>query len=223
MKKICGIYKITSPSGKIYIGQSIDIKKRFSYYKGVHCKYQKRLLNSIKKYGFDKHKFEIIDYCLPEELNEKEKYYVDLYQTFNSKEGLNLLDGGGRKVFSDETKKKISDTLKRKKINVGKVVSLETREKMRQARLGKKHSQETKEKMSIAQSGEKHSQYGKPKSDATKEKISKKHLGKKLSEETRNKMKKRTGAKNGFYGKIHSKESKIKMSNTKKVKYGNVL
>ena len=51
----------------------------------------------------------------------------------------------------------------------------------------------------------------------------KKHLSKKLAEETRNKMKKRTGAKNGFYGKIHSKESKIKMSNTKKVKYGNVL
>jgi hypothetical protein len=33
MSKICGIYKITSPSGKVYIGQSVDIKRRFTTYK----------------------------------------------------------------------------------------------------------------------------------------------------------------------------------------------
>ena len=171
MKKICGIYKITSPSGKIYIGQSVDIKKRFSYYKGVHCRFQKRLLNSIKKHGWGKHKFEIIKECLPEQLNEFEKYYVDLFQTFNSKNGLNILDGGGRKIFSNETKKKISDTMKRKKIGIGKIFSEETRDKMRQARIGKKHSPDVIEKMSLAKKGEKHNMFGSKKSDATKEKI----------------------------------------------------
>lgn len=38
MDKNCGIYKITSPSGKIYIGQSIDIKRRWLDYKTrVNC------------------------------------------------------------------------------------------------------------------------------------------------------------------------------------------
>ena len=223
MKKICGIYKITSPSGRIYIGQSVDIKKRFSYYKGVHCKYQKRLLNSIKKYGFDKHKFEVIKECLPQELNELEKYYIDIFKTFNSHNGLNLLNGGNDRIFSDETKNKISDTLKRKKVNVGKVVSEYTREKMRQARLGKKHSPDVIEKMSLAKKGEKHNMFGSKKSDATKEKISAAHTGKKLSLKTRNKMKLRTGDKNGFYGKKHTEEAKKRMSETKKNKKRNVL
>jgi hypothetical protein len=33
--KICGIYKITSPSKKVYIGQSVDIITRCNYYKGL--------------------------------------------------------------------------------------------------------------------------------------------------------------------------------------------
>ena len=41
---VVGIYKITSPSGKIYIGQSIDIQKRFKHYKQLHnCKNPEKL------------------------------------------------------------------------------------------------------------------------------------------------------------------------------------
>lgn len=47
MNKI-GIYKITNPKGKIYIGQSIDIDKRINTYRLMHCKDQKLLYNSIK-------------------------------------------------------------------------------------------------------------------------------------------------------------------------------
>ena len=39
MEKICGIYKITSPSGRIYIGQSIDCPKRFKQYKSTRANY----------------------------------------------------------------------------------------------------------------------------------------------------------------------------------------
>ena len=60
---ICGIYKIISPSGKIYIGESENIPNRIYYYKIVSCKKQRRLYNSIKKYGWENHIFEIIEEC----------------------------------------------------------------------------------------------------------------------------------------------------------------
>jgi len=44
------IYKITNPSGKIYIGQTTNIHIRKSKYKNSNCKNQTRLFNSIKKY-----------------------------------------------------------------------------------------------------------------------------------------------------------------------------
>ena len=46
-----GIYKITSPSNKIYIGQSIDIEKRFYYYRKLYCLKQVKLYRSFIKIG----------------------------------------------------------------------------------------------------------------------------------------------------------------------------
>ncbi len=60
MKIICGIYKITNPKGRVYIGQSVDVRQRVYRYKMGHCESQSRLHRSILKYGWDKHKFEII-------------------------------------------------------------------------------------------------------------------------------------------------------------------
>lgn len=97
MKKICGIYKITSPSNSIYIGQSIDIALRWHHYKLGRSTKQILLHNSFKKYGVENHKFEVVEQCTHELLNEREKYYVDLYKTFNSDKGLNVRDGGGHK------------------------------------------------------------------------------------------------------------------------------
>jgi hypothetical protein len=109
MKIICGIYKIINPKGKIYIGQSIDILCRWRKHKNLKRIYKTRLYNSLKKYGIDKHKFEIIHECLPQQLNKFEKYYVDLYQTFNTKHGLNIRNGGGNTAkISEETILKMS-------------------------------------------------------------------------------------------------------------------
>ena len=52
--KMIGIYKITSPTKKVYIGQSVDIEKRFYTYKKMLCKQQVKLYNSFQKYGVDK-------------------------------------------------------------------------------------------------------------------------------------------------------------------------
>jgi hypothetical protein len=45
---ICGIYKITSPSGKIYIGESENIPNRIYYYKIVSCKNKEDFITLLK-------------------------------------------------------------------------------------------------------------------------------------------------------------------------------
>lgn len=54
------IYKITSPSNRVYIGLTQNTNKRFSIYKNLHCKNQKFLYNSLIKYGWDNHIKEIV-------------------------------------------------------------------------------------------------------------------------------------------------------------------
>ncbi len=139
--KIIGIYKITSPSGKIYIGQSIDIISRWATHKKAQVDSSTILYNSIKKYGADSHKFEVLCQCDIAELNNLEKYYIDLFQTFNSKHGMNIRDGGGSfGKHSEITKAKIS------KSHIGIKHSDKTKEKIRQITTGKKQSAETIEK-----------------------------------------------------------------------------
>ena len=70
-----GIYKITSPDKKIYIGQSVNLKRRLKDYKANLAKDQKLLNYSFLKYGFKNHKFEIIHICNIEELSVLERYY----------------------------------------------------------------------------------------------------------------------------------------------------
>lgn len=69
-KKISGIYLITSPSNKIYVGQSWDINKRWNNYKNLQCKGQIYLYNSLLKYDVDNHKFEIVEHYFGNDQNE---------------------------------------------------------------------------------------------------------------------------------------------------------
>lgn len=87
MKKI-GIYKITSPSNKIYIGQTVDFIKRKSHYKNLKRNHQIRLYNSIIKYGWNSHTIELIEECNVDNLNSKERYWQDFYNVLDS-QGLN--------------------------------------------------------------------------------------------------------------------------------------
>ena len=142
-----GIYKITSPTKKIYIGQSLNIKKRFRSYELLKCRHQPAIYNSLKKYGVEKHKFEILCECEISELNDKERYFQDVYSAIG-KNGLNCLltkssDRSGE--LSDETKRKISKAKKSKKH------SDETKRKMSESRKGKKQSDELILKRSEAQ------------------------------------------------------------------------
>jgi len=209
------IYKIISPSGRIYIGQTINLKQRLSRYKGKHCKTQTKLYRSIEKYGWESHIFEVIEECFVELLEEREIFWIKEYNSFIF--GLNCNEGGigiknightdeakkkmseaakGR-VVSDETKKKMSESHKgitfseetKKKIsesNKGKIISDETKQKLSAAQTNKKYTMEAKNKMSESAKKRKRSKV----SEETKLKISESHKNKKVSEKTKLKMKK---------------------------------
>lgn len=166
-----GIYKITSPSGKIYIGQTINSIKRFNKYSSLNCKGQPRLYNSFLKYGYINHSIEMIKECSLEELNFTERYYQDFYEVIGSN-GLNCILTETEclpRIISEETKLKLKTSCK------GKTMSKESKLKMSIARKGRphtekhklalmtkgknkgnKHSDETKFLMSIAKKGSKH-------------------------------------------------------------------
>lgn len=108
--KIIGIYKITSPSNKIYIGQSKNISFRIKCYEKLRCKGQTKLYNSLRKYGFENHTIEIIEQCSIDKLNDLEIHYISLYDCCNT--GLNINPGGYLK--SKETILKQQQTIKRR-------------------------------------------------------------------------------------------------------------
>lgn len=168
-----GIYKITSPSGKVYIGQSIDIERRFKYYKKLKFNSQPKIYKSFLKHGIENHIFEVIEECNIDLLNQRERYWQDFYNCVDN--GLNCLltktnDLSGK--LSQETKNKIG----RKKDNHwcwGKkridssqnmiyknpMFLKENRIKVSEKLKGRKLSLETKNKMSLSRTGSKNIKY----------------------------------------------------------------
>jgi hypothetical protein len=68
MKKLGYVYMITSPTGRIYIGSTKNIQNRIKSYRTLNCKNQVKLYNSLLKYGWENHIFEVIMECLIEEV-----------------------------------------------------------------------------------------------------------------------------------------------------------
>ena len=105
-----GIYKITSPSKKIYIGQSTNIEQRWEdYNKMIRCKRQTILYNSLKKYGPKNHTFEIIEECDELQLLERETYQKNYYKVLDIPSLCCRMDGRGGRL-SKETRQKMSDS-----------------------------------------------------------------------------------------------------------------
>lgn len=140
-----GIYKITNPKGKVYIGQSRDLKKRelqYSKYLKRHCR-QLKIVSSINKYGWSQHSFEIIEICDFDNLNIRERYWQEFYNSIEK--GLNCIytktkdkpslfgsetrdrmsKAQSGKIRSDSHKKKISESKKGVPIGIGKILTKE--------------------------------------------------------------------------------------------------
>jgi group I intron endonuclease len=117
-----GIYKITNPEGKSYIGLSREIEVRWNSYKNMQFQSNTLLKESFKKYGYSNHIFEIIEEIeLFEDtygkntalLRKRERYWISKFDTFYN--GLNQNGGGsGCGSHTEESKQKISESLKGK-------------------------------------------------------------------------------------------------------------
>jgi group I intron endonuclease len=80
----CGIYSITSPSGKKYVGSGQDIEKRWDWHrhklrKGGH--HSQALQRAWTKYGESTFLFEILELCNISSLNEREQHWIDMLKT----------------------------------------------------------------------------------------------------------------------------------------------
>lgn len=165
-KSKAGVYCWTRlDSEKKYVGSSVDLYRRFMQYYNI--KYITRAAKSslickaLLKYGYSSFKLEILEYCDPSLVIEREQYYIDVL-----KPEYNILSVAGslfgykhtpeslekmREIAlnrSDETKARLREAA------LGKTYkhTEETKIKLRDAVLGKKHSEETKAKLRVIQS-----------------------------------------------------------------------
>lgn len=128
---LCGIYKIVNTiNNKVYIGQSKHIKERWSEHKkGLRKNRHKNeyLQRAWNKYGESSFIHEIIEICDEFQLDEREIYYINFYDSMNSDKGYNLHSGGLRHLDCSEStraKLRISGTGENNP-NSKKVVRLE--------------------------------------------------------------------------------------------------
>lgn len=82
-----GIYKITNIKTKeCYIGQAVDISKRWQEHVkcglGIDTPAGNKLYKAMSEYGMWNFSFEVLEECSREQLNEKERYYISLYNSY---------------------------------------------------------------------------------------------------------------------------------------------
>lgn len=185
-----GIYLIRNKvNGKVYVGQSINVFERFE----GHLKDLRRnkhhsphLQQAFMKYGEKVFEHSVLEEVLDEtRLESREQYWIDFYDSMNREKGYNMRGAGLHGKLSEETKKKISESVKKLEI-----------------------SDEARKKISQAVSGNKNGMYGKNHSEETKIKISNSKKGQVISKEARiraSETKKLRGSligeKNGMFGK----------------------
>lgn len=152
--KIGIIYMYTSPSGKYYIGQTVNEKSRKSQHKTLTSE-QTYFGNAIKKYGFENFKYEIlIKFNLTSDidklkrvLDKLEKRYIKLYNSCDRSIGYNLnIGGNGNKGYAHspetiaylKTCPKSQQQMDNLKLGRLKGKSEETRKRMSAANTSKK-------------------------------------------------------------------------------------
>ena len=201
------IYKISNSfDSKVYIGQTKErLSKRFlgHYHNKSH---DSHLSNAIHKYGREKFKIEQIDSAeTQEELDQKEIYWIEFYGSTDREKGYNILPGGGGRSHTEESRKKMSESQKKRPPR-----SKESIEKTRQANIGRKRKEGTGAKISAANKGRK----GKAWSEEEKKMISERSKGRKPTEEALINMK--IAAKNRKKPALFSEEHRINLSNSQK-------
>lgn len=192
---------------------------------------------AIKKYGKDKFKKEILQVCENEEMAFKwEKVYIEQVKAYKNNNYYNIASGGegGWGNFAGKTEEEMRlRSLKLSVANKGRIVSEDTRKKLsiaqsgnRNGFYGKQHSQETKQHLSMIfkerfKDKTKHPTYGKRWEEGTHP-----NIGKKLSDDTKLKISiarkgRFAGENSPWYGRKHTKESKLKNRDSQLREKGN--
>lgn len=215
-----GIYKIVNKiNGKYYVGKSKDLKERWSSHKRllINNKHPNAYLQyAWNKDGVNNFEFVVVEYLEPNDvlLTEVEQKYLDKFIE-DKKNGIdncyNIAITSDGSVISQETKKKLSESMK------GKMVG------EKNPFYGKTHTEETRKKLSESNKGANNHNYGKKLSEETCRKLSEAKKGIPHTEETRKKLSellkgKMDGEKNPMYGKTQSDETKRKISESLKGK-----
>lgn len=99
------IYRLDFPNNKIYIGKSVDLKRRMHEHNKPH-ETSTVVDKAIKKYYGKIEVVTILEYCIPKELNNREKYWIKYYNSNNKDIGYNISEGGEydgkRRTWTDE-------------------------------------------------------------------------------------------------------------------------
>ena len=118
-KNKSGIYRFKNfKNGKRYVGSAVDLSNRLLFYYSpskINSALQQGksyICSAIIKYGLNNFSLEILEYCEPDKLLIREKYYIDLGTEYNIIKDPTLPPMSGRE-HTDESKKKISDTAKK--------------------------------------------------------------------------------------------------------------
>ena len=146
------IYKIVSPTGRIYVGKTNNLEKRFSHYKAKYKMSQPLLNRSLKKYGWEAHTWEVLEegYDTHDNVNEREMFYIKELQSFHydNPNGLNLTLGGeggrvgkGRRKLTEKQREVALKCLEKaneynKKYRVYKPLTQEQKDNLREKNLG---------------------------------------------------------------------------------------
>ncbi len=196
-----GIYMLTNKlTNDIYIGQSVDISKRFrNYFNLSYIKSKGSFIISraLIKYGYYNFSVTILEYCDKYDLIIREQYY---FNKLNPQYNILKISGSSRDFkHSEETKTKISKSLK----------GIYKKEKS--ALFGRTHTKETRKLMSLKKARNNNPLFGKTQSKDTIELIRQKALGRIHSEETKLKMSAVRGNPVNIYEKCSSASEGFKL------------
>lgn len=194
------IYKTIDINDKVYIGQhhgEFDIN-----YFGSG-----KIISKIIKKRKDLLRVELLEVCNNQnELNEKEIYWINEYNSLDNKFGYNLQKGGqGYNYEKPSTffgKKHTEEAIeKNRKAHIGKKLSDETKKKISNKLKGRPNPNKGKHFSEDSNTKKSISLLGKKKSDEHRQHIKEANIGKKLSVETKDKIKNTLKSRN-FIGKV---------------------